>query len=533
MSELTKHTKRKHQDLVLDLLEGEFFTEQNGFWLAKRPTDYVKIIKPTDWTTTIAIRTRAALLGWIEGIKKESVDYQKYKKEWEDGWKKALGHSVTSHQAPRKRKYSPSRPSLDFPELIVARVELTSKGKLVYLRMEESTTEVWFKVELVHWVMDDPKAKENLLRRMNRATGDREPPEKFGTELKLGESQFTLKTIIRVLGISERHVRRLYRGKVSFEKSRKMQQETRSEDYGDEPEYEIMDEIEDVEDCEDEEESVSRRIVIMEDMEELREKEHQEQEAEERQRQEAKEHQEQEANEREQVKERREKEAKEHQEQEAEERREQVKERREKEAMEHQEQEAEERREQEANEHRGKEAKEREQEAKEQQETDIYRAEKLLKRGGMPLFPPGRRQWGERQVLISSNPTKMYWPPRNWQEYTPTERLTSWRFIAMALAREEGTSECRNERDILDEYAMLALPGTPVERSTERSWTSTTRTANYNILREICLGRLSGEEAKGWLAMFESAGSGIPDGKLQKQLELIPLRLDTEKAEKD
>ena len=178
-------------------------------------------------------------------------------------------------------------------------------------------------------------------------------------------------------------------------------------------------------------------------------------------------------------------------------------------------------------------AKERDQTVKEQQETDIYRAEKLLKRGGMPLFPPGRHQWGERQVLISSNPIKMYWPPRNWQEYTPTESLTSWRFVAMVLAREEGMSECRNERDILDEYAMLALPGTHVERSTERSWTSTTRTANYNILREICLGRLSGEEAKGWLAMFEAAGSGIPDGKLQKQLELIQLRLDTEKAEKD
>lgn len=123
-----------------------------------------------------------------------------------------MGHSVTSHQAPRKRKYSPSSPSLDFPELIVARVELSSKGKLVYLRMEESATEVWFKVDLVHWVMDDPNAKENLLRRMNRVTRDMDPPEKFGTEMKLGESQFTLKTIIRVLGIHERHVRRLYRG---------------------------------------------------------------------------------------------------------------------------------------------------------------------------------------------------------------------------------------------------------------------------------------------------------------------------------
>jgi hypothetical protein len=52
-------------------------------------------------------------------------------------------------------------------------------------------------------------------------------------------------------------------------------------------------------------------------------------------------------------------------------------------------------------------------------------------------------------------------------------------------------------QEVLDEYAMLALPGIPVEKSTERSWTSTTRTANHNILREICLGRLSGEEAKG------------------------------------
>jgi hypothetical protein len=59
------------------------------------------------------------------------------------------------------------------------------------------------------------------------------------------------------------------------------------------------------------------------------------------------------------------------------------------------------------------------------------------------------------------------------------------------------------------------------------------RTAHYSILKEICLGRLSGDETNGWLVMVEAAGSGIPDGKLHKQLELIPLRLDTEKAGKD
>ncbi|VDI60164.1 Hypothetical predicted protein [Mytilus galloprovincialis] len=45
MSELTKHSKRKHNDLTIDLLEGDFFTEPNGFWLAKRPDDYVRNYK--------------------------------------------------------------------------------------------------------------------------------------------------------------------------------------------------------------------------------------------------------------------------------------------------------------------------------------------------------------------------------------------------------------------------------------------------------------------------------------------------------
>ncbi|CAG2201860.1 unnamed protein product [Mytilus edulis] len=95
MSELTKHSKRKHNDLTIDLLEGDFFTEPNGFWLAKRPDDYIRIIKPSEWTSTIAIKTRVALLGWMEATKKEGSD--KHKKSWEEGWKKALGHITIEH----------------------------------------------------------------------------------------------------------------------------------------------------------------------------------------------------------------------------------------------------------------------------------------------------------------------------------------------------------------------------------------------------------------------------------------------------
>lgn len=78
---------------------------------------------------------------------------------------------------------------------------------------------------------------------------------------------------------------------------------------------------------------------------------------------------------------------------------------------------------------------------------------------------------------------------------TPNREANKLEFVAMVLAREEGVAECSNEREILDTYAILALPGTPVEKYTERSWTSTT-TGNYSILREICLGRFSGAETK-------------------------------------
>ncbi|CAC5404151.1 unnamed protein product [Mytilus coruscus] len=137
-------------------------------------------------------------------------------------------HSVASEQPTfsRKRKYSPSRPLVDKPELAVARIDLSSRGKIAYLRMKESSAEIWFKVELVHWVMENSKAKDNLLRRMGIAKIDYDPPQTFGTELKLMESKHTLNQVTKALGIRERHARKLFRGKVTFEvKSRKTTEE--------------------------------------------------------------------------------------------------------------------------------------------------------------------------------------------------------------------------------------------------------------------------------------------------------------------
>ena len=78
------------------------------------------------------------------------------------------------------------------------------------------------------------------------------------------------------------------------------------------------------------------------------------------------------------------------------------------------------------------------------------RAEKLLKAGGLPLFPPGRRQWAGERKQRSSKPTPMFWPPKKWRKLTADQKLTAWRFAAMTLAREHGVDTVKEERDVLD-----------------------------------------------------------------------------------
>jgi hypothetical protein len=60
MSELLKHTEKRHQSLTDDVKTSSFFSEANGFWLSIHPEDYARLIKPTEYDTILAIRTRAA-----------------------------------------------------------------------------------------------------------------------------------------------------------------------------------------------------------------------------------------------------------------------------------------------------------------------------------------------------------------------------------------------------------------------------------------------------------------------------------------
>ncbi|CAC5404171.1 unnamed protein product [Mytilus coruscus] len=487
------------------------------------PEDYIRIIKPSEWTSTIAIRTRAALLGWVEANKKEGAD--KHKKTWEEGWKKALGHSVSSEQptSSRKRKYSPSRPLVDLPELTVARIDLSSRGNIGFLRMKESSAEIWFKVEMVHWVMEDSRAKDNLVRRMGIAKTDQEPPQTFGSELKLSESKHTLKQVTKALGIGERHVRKLFRGKVTFEaKSRKKAEETTREetgksDIGEEPEYEIMDSIGEVDDIESnlEEKEQPEKPKTTTTNQEHSEKTADVPTAETENSNKPKpvpieDHP--------------------------------LKKQDNEEPARYLPMLSEDEEEEEATSETldkriimvsQKEVFEIETDEEENTKISLSeRAETLLKAGGMPLFPPGRRQWTGERLQVSIKPTPMFWPPRDWRKLTADQKLTAWRFVAMTLAREHGADTVKEERDVLDKYAMLALPGTAVASQPGEDIIIKARLSNYNLLKEICLGKLVGNEAQELVTMLEAATQSKPPNDLVKLLDNVPLRL-SEDAKKD
>lgn len=108
-------------------------------------------------------------------------------------------------------------------------------------------------------------------------------------------------------------------------------------------------------------------------------------------------------------------------------------------------------------------------------------AEQLLRTGGMPLFPPARRDWEKAEATLSPvSGVFSVWPPTNWKTMDPDTRLLVWETASTALALKCGFPLYR--QCIMDAFQFLALPG-----SNDHN-TSTTearlRHTNFTILRK-------------------------------------------------
>ncbi|CAC5414117.1 unnamed protein product [Mytilus coruscus] len=93
--------------------------------------------------------------------------------------------------------------------------------------------------------------------------------------------------------------------------------------------------------------------------------------------------------------------------------------------------------------------------------TPAERATSLLRLGGMPLFPPARRDWtGEVQVKLPGDVLTKNWPPQGWKEMTQDTKKLNWEFIGFQYEQVSNHTTVPSRAGLLDKYNMFALPGT-------------------------------------------------------------------------
>ena len=133
------------------------------------------------------------------------------------------------------------------------------------------------------------------------------------------------------------------------------------------------------------------------------------------------------------------------------------------------------------------------------------RALNLLRKGGMPLFPPARRQWDEDEVLtFVVGGKEINWPPKGWSSYGPGQRLSAVEYMAMLFEFQEGARPVEKV-DLLDKYNFLVLPGIAAFPLLSVSHGHQARTRNYSILQQMAT---TGKGNETLLTMLEYACVG-------------------------
>ena len=160
--------------------------------------------------------------------------------------------------------------------------------------------------------------------------------------------------------------------------------------------------------------------------------------------------------------------------------------------------------------------------------SDTDRAKKILHFGAMPLVPPARRDWSKapHQVRLEGRVESIHWPPRNWQRMSAQQRLGAWELAALRLdANEEGVPRTEKAK-VLDSYSFLALPGTaqpPVRPSDQSS--AKARLYTYKVLVDLAT---KGTGDTDLLAMLELA-SQLRDSSVDSlitnlEINSVPVR---------
>ena len=114
------------------------------------------------------------------------------------------------------------------------------------------------------------------------------------------------------------------------------------------------------------------------------------------------------------------------------------------------------------------------------------RAIQLLRKGGMPLFPAGRREWDKDEIVtLVTLPTSIKWPPKNWKTMKPEQKYFNWEFASMALELKQGIPQQMTKEELLIKYNFLALPGSKMPTMEEgKTMQVKSRFYLYNVLKQ-------------------------------------------------
>lgn len=186
---------------------GDFFSEKNGYWLALKPEEYKRVVTPTDYHSTEAIKTRSIVGRWLDKVRR---DPSRSRDQWTSGWEVTKPKETT-------QGYDPTDPGFSTPEVNVRLVnlELSSKGHIAYLIDEGATIgDVWYQAHFSQEVLSDRKASEGLLRKMETLKTGRTIPGYFNK--LVGDVHGITTAVAKELGIPNRFIEKIYRQTVSF-----------------------------------------------------------------------------------------------------------------------------------------------------------------------------------------------------------------------------------------------------------------------------------------------------------------------------
>lgn len=189
--DLRSHVKSSHKD-IFTAAPLDAFGEPNGFWLAKYPQDYIKVIRPTQRESSEAIFARNAVESWRVSCERATRKFN----DWQEGWRAVP-------------LLSPSpRPQLDFgdeqPKMSIHSIQISRDDVSATLYEEGHSMVAWFKTDVSPAIITIAKQRESLVRRLLKAIPFQgEIPVKYECNL-VGRQLIIFKTqISAILGIDE------------------------------------------------------------------------------------------------------------------------------------------------------------------------------------------------------------------------------------------------------------------------------------------------------------------------------------------